>query len=409
MQAELQKCLAVALANRATDPTCSGIIDKAFLANGYTTMETAYPDFALATSVGAVVARPKTLEFFTDTAGYQVALARFKYTLTDGTLGRIVTVMREVPNGTTPVTLPDGTVASWNFYGNQGSYDASVVSRATRDTFLDGADVSYYAFGPAFIFNPSGPNAASVNAVNVTGPGLPGGGLWLFRSSACGTANYMTISSTVHNGPPTGGMQTLIASTTTGYKWSWAPVDKLKIFNPPMNQQWAVTQVDATTIPYASIYTFQLYDVNGNPIASFTRRNVSPAVDATYSLVGNWPTLSPAVASAFLLPSGSLSAAQSSVRVSWTNPALGLPAFEVEAGSGPDSGPTPVPVDGFGLVSGTSTSVNITAGVSNSGEITSLCAGSQYSAFGAGVYRFIEIQARDPSDVQVFDLTEYND
>jgi hypothetical protein len=409
MQVELQKCLAVPLANRATDPTCNGIVDKAFLANGYTTMETAYPDFALATSVGAVVARPKTLEFFTDTGGYQVALVRFKYTLTDGTLGRVVTVMREVPSGTTPVTLPDGTVASWNFYGNQGSYDASVVSRANRDTFLDGADVSYYAFGPAFIFNPSGPNAASVNAVNVTGPGLPGGGIWLFRSSACGTANYMTISSAVHNGPPTTGTQTLITSTTTGYKWSWAPVDKLKIFNPPVNQQWAVTQVDAATIPFASIYTFQLYDVNGNPIASFTRRNVAPAVDATYAQVGSWPTLSPSVASAFLLPSGSLSAAQTSVQVGWTNPVLGLPAFEVEAGSGPDSGATPVPVDGFGLVSGASTSVNITAGVSNSGEITSLCTGSQYSAFGAGVYRFVEIQSRDPSDVQVFDLTEYND
>jgi hypothetical protein len=409
MQVELQKCLAVALANRATDPTCGGIVDKAFLANGYTTMETAYPDFALATSVGAVVARPKTLEFFIDTAGYQVALVRFKYTLTDGTLGRIITVMREVPNGTTPVTLPDGTVASWNFYGNQGNYDASVVSRANRDTFLDGADVSYYAFGPAFIFNPSGPNAASVNAVNVTGPGLPGGGLWLFRSSACGTANYMTISGSVHTGPPTGGTQTLITSTTTGYKWSWAPVDKLKIFNPPTNQQWAATQVDATTIPFASIYTFQLYDVSGNPIANFTRRNVSPAVDATYAQVGNWPTLSPAVASAFLLPSGSLSAAQTSVQVGWTNPPLGLPPFEVEAGSGPDTGSTPASVDGFGFVTGTSTSVNITAGVSTSGEITSICTGSQFSAFGAGVYRFIEIQGRDPSDVQVFDLTQYND
>jgi hypothetical protein len=408
MQTELQKCLAVPLAGRSSDATCNGIVDSGFLASGYTTLATAYPDFALPTSVNATVARPRTLEFFTDTAGYQLALVRFRYTLTDGTLGRLVTVVRQVPSGTTPTTLPDGTVANWTFYGNQGSYDASVVTRAYRQHYFDTANTSYYAFGPAFIFNPSGPNAAAVNAVNVTGPGLPTSGIWLFRSSACGTANYMTIAGNAVSGPPNSGTQTFITSTTTGFKWSWAPLVHGTTFTPPTNQQWAATPVDATTIPFASLYTFQLYDVNGNSITSFTRRNVAPAVDATFAQVGAWPSLSPATAAAFLSPTGSLATAQTSVQVNWTNPPLGLPAFQVEAGSGPDAGATPVTVDGFGLPAGTASSVSISAGVSTSGEITSICTGSQFAAFGVNVYRFIQIEGRDPSDIQVFDQSQFN-
>jgi hypothetical protein len=409
MQAELQKCLAVPLAGRATNLTCSGITDSAFLANGYTTMPTAYPDFALATSVGASVAPPKTLVFLTDSNNNQLAIVRFKYTLTDGTLGRIVTVMRQVPAGTTPATLPDGTVANWTFYGNQGSYDASIVSRAIRETYLDTADQSYYAFGLGVIFNPSGPNAANVNSVNVTGPGLPTSGLWLLRSSACGTANYMTISGNVRSGPPNTGTQTLITSTTTGFKWSWAPLLTTGIFTPPGNQQWAASPVTASSVPYASVYTFKLYDVNGNAIASFTRRNLSPPVDAGYIPAVPWPTLSPATASAFLTPTGSQAGALSNFSASWTNSPLGLPVFEVEAGSGPSTGSTPVAVDGFGLPTGSSTSIGIVAGASTNGQISSLCTGSQFSALTTGVYRFIEVQTRDPSDVQVFDNRQFND
>lgn len=409
MQVELQKCLAVPLNGRSTDATCNGILDPAFLSNGYTTLATAFSDFALPTSVGAKVARPKTLEFFTSTTGgYQVALVRFRYTLTDGTLGRIIVVMREVPAGTTPVTLPDGTVAAWNFYGNQGNYDASVVTRAIRETYLSAGTQSFYAFGPAFIFNPSGPNAANVNSVNITGPGLPGAGIWLFRSSACGTANYMAISGAVRSGPPNGGTQTFTTSTTTGFKWSWAPLQAGTTFVPPTNAQWAVAPVSAASIPFASLYTFQLYDVNGNSIASFTRRNVAPPVDATFAPVTPWPTLSGATQSDFLVPGGALTGSVSSFTAYWTNPPLGLPAFQVEAGSGPETGTTPATVDGFGLPTGTTADVAVTAGASTNGEITSVCSGSQFSAFAAGLYRFIEIQGRDPSDIQVFDNRQYN-
>jgi hypothetical protein len=408
MQAELQKCLAVPIISRSTDATCNGILDPAFLSNGYTTLATAFPDFARPTSVGAKVARPKTLEFYINAGGFQVSLVRFRYTLTDGTLGRIIVVMRQVPTGTTPVTLPDGTVAAWNFYGNQGNYDASVVTRGIRQIYLSAGTQSFYAFGPSFIFNPSGPNAGSVNSVNVTGPGLPGSGIWLFRSSACGTLNYMTISGATRTAPPNGGTQTFTTSTTTGFKWSWAALQNGTTFVPPTNSQWAVSPVSAASIPFASIYTFQLYDVNGNSITSFTRRNVAPPVDATFIPVAPWPTLSGATESDFLTPGGALTGAQSSFTAFWTNPPLGLPAFEVEAGSGPEVGTTPATVDGFGLPTGTTADVSVTAGASTNGAIASVCSGSQFAAFAAGVYRFIEIQGRDPSDIQVFDSRQYN-
>jgi hypothetical protein len=177
---------------------------------------------------------------------------------------------------------------------------------------------------------------------------------------------------------------------------------------PPNNAQWATSPVSAASIPFASIYTFQLYDVNGNPIASFTRRNVAPAVDATFTSVAPWPTLSGVTESDFLTPGGGLSGAQSSFVAYWTNPPLGLPAFEVEAGSGAETGTTPATVDGFGLPTGTTSNIAVTAGASTNGEITSVCTGSQFAAFAAGVYRFIEIQARDPSDIQIFDNRQYN-
>jgi hypothetical protein len=404
MQAELQKCLAVAIPSRAADPTCSGITDPNFLANGYTTLSTAVTDFGLGTSVGATVALPKTLVFLTDTAGDQTAIVRFKYTLVDGTLGRMVVVMRQVPTGTTPVTLPDGKIANWTFYGNQGNYYAYINSRADRRTFLDGT-TSYYDFGLDLGFDPSGPNAANVNSVQVTGPGLPGGGIWIFRSSVCGTSTYMTISSSFHAGPPATGQASTTTSNTTVFRWSWAPIVSGTNFTPPTNQQWAASPVDSTTIPFASQYTFKLYDVGGQLITSFTRRNVSPAIDATYVASSEWPTLSPATAAAFLSPTGPLAAAQTSVMIGWTNPPLGLPALEIHVGSGGSV----ASVDGFGPPAGTTTSATVTAGVSNNGSITSLCTGSQFSAFATGVYRFIQIQSRDPSDVQVFDQNQYTD
>jgi hypothetical protein len=166
--------------------------------------------------------------------------------------------------------------------------------------------------------------------------------------------------------------------------------------------------VGAASIPITSIYTFQLYDVNGNSIASFTRRNVAPPVDATFAAVTPWPTLSGATESDFLIPGGALTGAVGSFTAYWTNPPLGLPAFEVEAGSGPETGTTPATVDGFGLPTGTTADVAVTAGASTNGEIASVCSGSQFSAFAAGIYRFIEIQGRDPSDIQVFDNRQYN-
>ncbi len=409
MQAALQKCLSVALASRNNDPQCTGLVDGFFQQSSYKALNTANPDFALATSVGATVAPPKTILFATNTNGDQIAYVRFRYTLTDGALGRMVAVMRQVPGGVTPVTLPSGAVVTWNFYGNQGSYDANVVSRAVRRTFLDTADVSFYQAGVRFYFNPGIAAAALVNTVNVTGPGLPGGGIWLFRSTACGTSSYMTISGAVRSGPPNGGSNSTTTSNTTLFSWGWAAQSPATVFTPPVTQTWASSPVDATTIPFAAIYTFQLYDNRGQTLATFTRRNLSPPVDAAYAAGAFWPTLSPASVAAFVAPGGALASPQASVPVSWINAPLGLPAYEAFASGGAlGGGTTPATVDGYGFVDGATTSTTVRAGVSTDNQVTSLCAGSQFPSLVANSYRLLELFSRDPADVQVFDHVQYN-
>ena len=287
MQSLLQSCLSKPVAQSAANAACTSAFDTHYQDNGYTSVGDYVPALQLATAVGATVGQPVTLQFFQDASNVQSALVRIPYELTDGTQGTFVTTVHQLA---TPVALPDGSTASWNIVGNQLRYDARAESRVTLRTFLDSfadgtgsADVSHYDAGMTFVFNPAGPNASNVNAVQVTGPGLPTGGLFLFRSTACGTANYLAIPGTKPATlPPTSSFT--VSSDTNEYRWSWQTVpNAATTFSPPAKYFWDTSQLDPSTVPFYPQYTYALFDAGGNPLDSFTVTSPTPVVSARTS------------------------------------------------------------------------------------------------------------------------------
>jgi hypothetical protein len=147
----------------------------------------------------------------------------------------------------TPITLPGGTQVSWNVIGNQLKYDASVTTRVSRRMFYDtfantngNPDVSFYESGVILNFNLSGPNAANVNSVLVTGPGLPSTGVYLANSSVTGQG--LAIASTQPTAPPSASYRT--GSDTSEFRWSWQTVNSTDTFTPPTKGFWSTTPVN---------------------------------------------------------------------------------------------------------------------------------------------------------------------
>jgi hypothetical protein len=410
LQKELTNCLALPIVQRAAANACTAMVDAAFKHNGYTTLDTAYADFADPRSVGASVGLPQSVRFSTDASGNQLALVQLPYQLNDGSMGNIAIVLRSL---SAPLTLGDGTVINWSIYGNQRKYDAFLRSFIARRQFRDTlpADVSRYEAGLNIVFNPSGPNASNVNVVQVTGPGLPSGGLFLARSKACGTITFMGISS-LSSAPttiPAGQTHTLVASNTALYRWDWQALSSTATFAPPVSGAWATTPVVASTIPLFATYTFTLYDTTGTQIDTFTTTNNAPPIAASYGQAVHWPT--PQLNTLNVLnPAGSVAAAQSALTVDWLPDPLGLPVQSAAVFSGPTTTPsTTAEVDGFSAVPGSTFNATLQAGTSTDGSSSSVCTGSQFVPLATGNYRLVQFRSMEPTTIRQFDIYQYND
>lgn len=408
MQSLLQSCLSAPLAQRSANANCAAAFDTHYTDNGYTSVSDYVQPLQLATSVGASVGQPVTLQFFQDASNVQSALVRIPYVLTDGTPGAFVTTVHQLA---APVTLPDGSTASWNIIGNQLKYDARAESRVTLRTFLDSfadgtgsADVSHYDAGMSFIFNPAGPNASNVNAVQVTGPGLPTGGLFLFRSTACGTANYVAIPGTKPATlPPTSTFT--VSSDTNEYRWSWQTVaGAATTFNPPAKYFWDTSQLDPSSVPFYPQYTYALFDASGNPLDSFTVTSPTPVVSANLGATTPWATIGQDVVANFLTPGGTAAAAAASASVDWT-PDPDAPALTGVAVL--TLGKSTAGVDGFTSVPAGATSATVTAGVDTTGAQT--CSGAQFLPLTDGNYRIVQLRAKSANGTRFFQNITYRD
>lgn len=316
----LQPCLAAG----GTGSACSSVIDASYKDNGYTNITQYDSGFTSSTlSLGT----PTTVTAASDGTS---ALIAIPYALTSaaGNLGQYTayTTVHQTPGG------------SWDIIGNQLNYDVSVATRTTwrhfNDTFTnsDGnPDVSFFDAGVTLDVNLTGPGGSSINSAYVTGPGLPGAGLWLTISEVTGT-HYLAIEATQQStmAPPSSTYET--GSDTNEYRWSSATLTGDPAFIPPSAGFWSSSNLDVTQLPPGRVYQFTLYDVNGSQVAQLNVTNPNPPADATLGEnaytegqsktypQGSWPTLGSDVVTNFLSASGSLAAAQTSVPVDFKPP-----------------------------------------------------------------------------------------
>ncbi len=405
VQKALQECLALGVTQRQTAARCADVVDPAFLQNGYATLPEAVPDFASSSlSTGTKISLPKTL-FFTTSNGQNQSIVRINYTLNDGTQSSFTTRAQQLSS---PRTLSDGTSVTWDLIGNQQIYDAGVSSRLQRNLSLDNApgDISFYVSGLVFNFNPNGPNAAAVNSVNITGPGLPAGGVWMRRNVVCNNGSNMALMGTLPTSAPKS--TTPINSTTAFYKWDYLPIQSGNAVTPGGAGVWAQTPIDVTTIQLYASYIFTPYDAAGTALPSFTKYNLSRPTPAAAAVSVAWNTLDPAFVAAFLSPTGAQAAAQGSATVAWSASTTAAPPPQtVYVGASQSTATTFAETDGNAHVAPTANSVSVAAGTAAATGLTVTCPGAFTPLQSVGDSRFVQLRLRDADGLQVVDNSTY--
>lgn len=405
LQKALQDCLALPVAQRSTAARCADTVDPAFKHNGYTGLGFAFPDLVSATlSTGATVALPKTL-FFISPNGKNQSVVRIYYTLNDGTQSSFVTHAQQLAS---PRTLSDGTSVGWDLIGNQQDYDAAISSRLQRSLALDSAagEVSAYLSGLIINFNPDGPNAANVNSVQVTGPGLPAGGVWLRRTVVCNNGSNMVLMGTPPASPPKSASP--INSNTAFYRWDWQPIPSGAAVTPGGAGIWAQSPVDVTTIPLYASYTFTPYDVTGTALASFVKYNVSPPTAAAAGASLAWNTLDPAFVAAFLSPGGASAGAQASATVAWSANPSAAPAQSVYVGASQSTATAFAETDGSVHVAPNASTGTVAADTTTASGLSVSCPGTFSPLQSVGDQRFVQLRLRDINGLQVVDSSFYS-
>jgi hypothetical protein len=393
-----------------TSSACSSAIDANYLENGYNSSNGGFQAFHPGISASSsTITGVKTLAYWAAGLspfgiGNPAALVRIFYTNAAGQQNFALTVVQQTQAATTT------TPAVWDIIGNQQVYDVTINSFATQRQFLDSADDtgSRYESGLniSIPVNSASPvNPPNVGSVNVTGPGLPTGGVWLEPRSAAGNDTLALTSKAITSAPTTGKTS---GSNTTLYRWSWQalPSDASTFaFSVDTSDAgyYAPTALTALTLPAAfGTYSVTFYDTAGAAI------NSSPVtvVNSTSPLLPNagagvaWQTLGSDVISNFLSPSGSLAAAQTSAAIDWSNLVNGvniapLPTgVQIQDGSDTSSG-TPAEIDGWWEGSPTAGqngqyAETVTAGVAQNGTQTCTTA-CQFPALQTGVSRLVEL------------------
>jgi hypothetical protein len=399
----LQDCVALPVPQRSTAARCTDVVDPAFKQNGYTNLADAVPDLASPLSVGAAIALPNTL-FFYSNAGQNQSIVRIYYTLSDGTQSSFTTHAQLLPS---PRTLSDGSSVTWDLIGNQQDYDASINSRLQRNTAVDAAgDVSAYLSGLAIDFNPNGPNAANVNSVKVTGPGLPSSGVWLRRTVVCNNGSNMALMGTPPTTAPTSTAP--INSDTGFFRWDWKAIQTGATVSPGGQGVWAAAPVDVTTIPMYAAYTFTPYDATGTALTSFTKFNLAPPTAAAAGSATAWNTLSAAFVSAFLNPTGTQAAAQSTEVVSWSRNALAAPPQTVYVGSLQSSATSYAETDGSAHIAPTATSVTVNPDTVAAANLAVSCPGTFAPLQSVGDLRYAQLRMRDTGGLQLVDQAYFS-
>ncbi|PLZ00069.1 hypothetical protein CY652_23035 [Burkholderia sp. WAC0059] len=409
--AQLSSCLS------GTASACGSAIDAHYLENGYgsTNQGSATAAFeavhyTLAAS-GSTVTGAKTLMSwpagqspFPDITGPS-ALVRIFYTGPAGQHNGALTVVQQTQAAS--ASAP----AVWDIVGNQQAYDVTINSFVTRRQFLDAADANVSrdesGLSVSITAGAGSVNPANVNAVNVSGPGLPAGGVWLEPRSGTGN-DLLALSSKAVTAAPTSAVTS--SSNTSLYRWSWQALPSNAgafAFSVGTGDAGYYAPAALTTqtlpAPFAT-YTATFYDAAGAVIGSpVTVINPTPPLLPDAAAGVAWPTLGSDVVSSFLTPSGSLAAAQATASIDWSgivngqNLAPVVTGVQIQDGSDTSSA-TPAEVDGWwtGEPAGQNGQYTetVTAGVAQDG--TQTCATAcTFPALTGGVTRLVQLTWND--------------
>jgi hypothetical protein len=412
---ELSSCLS------GTTSACSSAIDTHYLENGYSStnggFQTFHPDISAA---GSTITGVKTLAYWE--AGLSpfgisnpAALVRILYTNAAGQQNFALTVVQQTQAATTT------TPAVWDIIGNQQAYDVTIDSFVTQRQFLDSADAtgSRYESGLniSIPVNSAAPvNPSNVGSVNVTGPGLPAGGVWLEPRSATGNDTLALASRTVTSAPTTA---TTSSSNTTLYRWSWQalPSDASTFaFTVTTSEAgyYAPTALTAQTLPSAlATYSVTFYNATGAAINSspVTVLNSTTPLSANAAAGVAWQTLGNDVISSFLNPSSTLAGAQTSAAIDWSGLVNGVNIAPLLTGVEIQDNST-TEVDGWWKGSPTAGSngqftETVTAGVAQNGTQTCTTA-CPFPALQTGGSRLVELNW-GADGVSYYNIWKYND
>lgn len=413
---ELSSCLS------GTTSACSTAIDANYQENGYNSSNGGFEAYHADLSASdTVITGAKTLVYWA--AGQSPfpnitapsALVRIFYTTAAGKSDFALTVVQQTQAATS-------APAVWDIVGNQQAYDVTINSFVATRQFLDAADApgSRYESGLniGFAVNSASPvNPANVGSVNVTGPGLPTGGIWLEPRTATGNDTF-ALTSRVTTSAPT--VATTSSSNTSLYRWSWQslPTDTGTFaFSVASSDAgyYAPIALTAQTLPPAfASYTATVYDTTGTELGQST------VINSTAALLSNagqdllWPTLGSDVGSNFLSPSGALAGVQSSVAIDWSglingqNIAPSITGVQIQ--DDVSAGST-VEVDGWwtGVPTGQNGqyAATVTAGVSQNGvqTCTSPCS---FSALTTGASRLVDL-TWGAEGVSYYSIAKYDD
>lgn len=228
--------------------------------------------------------------------------------------------------------------------------DVSTNGWTIPATFVNSADkgknvgkFSAYSARLNLVFNPQGPNASDVYAVRVKGPGLPAAGVVLARSSSCGTNDYLAFYS---NNGTLPSVALAMPTASTGNQWvldvkgfgsgytgtdfynQYRGLTSTGLPSTSTASSIATAPVDMQTIPEFAAYTWEVFKTTSGttPAATFTSRIVARPLAASEGSKQPWATLS-ADTLDYLNPASSTKAGELSTgTVSWSLPSPTAPA-----------------------------------------------------------------------------------
>lgn len=400
---QLNACFALTAENRVTKDGSGNVIGVkgacaqisgfdvgSYKSNGYTLYQRYGSLLADPAMDGAKFGMPEILTLTKSDSNEDFALFRLSYTRSDGDTNHVVDVAKKEYEAT-------ASDSGWRVVGNQRNYDASIEASFRKGIDLKNNGKVRYASGFRLYFNPLGPNASDVNAVKITGPGLPAAGVVLGKSTSCGTSTYLVVNN------KTGNVN--IATTTNtsnAFNLDSAYADKSAYTWPSTNVNYASALVDVSTIKPFSRYRFDLYRADASLIDTFYARITAGPVAASYGDKLQWNELTDA-SKAYLNPSDATkSAALTNATIDWTRNPSAAPIESVSMYGYEASSGKRVEAEAVGIKQASASTAVSTQGLASSAGTTNCTAASIPALNISGNERQITVRSRSQFDVRQY-------